>query len=118
MRARDGGALFRTPGDLTAVRGIGPVLAEKMAPHLDLATPAPRARASAPSAAAPVVDLNRAGPEELRTLPGVGPALADRIVRHRRERPFQVVDDVLRVRGIGPATLERIRSRVRVGGAR
>ncbi len=57
----------------------------------------------------PRVRLNAARPDELATLPGIGPALARRIVE---ARPFARVDDLLRVRGIGPATLERIRPRV------
>ncbi len=64
----------------------------------------------------PRVDPNRAGEAELQTLPGIGPALARRILESRRkEGPFRGPEDLLRVRGIGPATLERIRARVRVG---
>ena len=62
------------------------------------------------------LDLNRAGPEELQALPGIGPALAGRIVEHRaRIGRFRSVDDLLDVSGIGPATLERVRSLVRTG---
>jgi competence protein ComEA len=62
----------------------------------------------------PVVDLNRAPPEELESLPGVGPSTAAAIVRHRQGRPFASVDDLLAVPGIGPAKLEALRDRVRV----
>lgn len=55
------------------------------------------------------VELNRASEEELTSLPRVGPVLARRIVAGR---PFAEVDDLLRVRGIGPVTLERLRARV------
>lgn len=55
--------------------------------------------------------LTAADPRLLETLPGIGPALAARIVA---ARPFHDVDDLLRVRGIGPATLERLRSAVRL----
>lgn len=61
--------------------------------------------------AAPV-DLNRATSTELQTLPGIGPALAERILARRRARPFRTVEELLEVKGIGPATLERIRARV------
>jgi len=57
------------------------------------------------------VRLNQAGLRELQTLPGIGPALARRIVA---ARPFARVDDLLRVPGIGPKTLDRLRSRVRL----
>lgn len=52
------------------------------------------------------VSLNSASLEALQGLPGVGPAIAGRIVAHR---PFARVDDLLHVPGIGPRTLERLR---------
>ncbi len=56
------------------------------------------------------VDLNRATWVELAQLPGVGPVLAKRIVQHRRQHgAFRRVDHLLRVRGIGPRRLERLR---------
>jgi len=56
------------------------------------------------------IDLNRAARAELLQIPGVGPSLADRIEEHRRERgPFTTVDELVEVRGIGPATLARLR---------
>lgn len=56
------------------------------------------------------LDLNRADARSLQVLPGVGPVLARRIVAGR---PYDSVDDLARVRGIGPATLERLRGQVR-----
>jgi competence protein ComEA len=54
--------------------------------------------------------LNGATREALERLPGVGPALAQRILEERERRGgFSTVDDLLSVRGIGPATLERLR---------
>lgn len=56
------------------------------------------------------VDLNAASSAELQQLPGIGPALSERIEAHRDAHgPFQRVDDVTRVRGIGEKTLDRIR---------
>jgi competence ComEA-like helix-hairpin-helix protein len=61
------------------------------------------------------VDINAAGVDELETLPGVGPVLAARIVAYRDSAgPFVAVDSLVRVKGIGSATLEALRSRVRV----
>jgi competence protein ComEA len=63
----------------------------------------------------PVVKLNSATAAELETLPKVGPALAARIVAFREKHgPFPTVDSLVRVPGIGPATLELLRSRVKV----
>jgi competence protein ComEA len=59
------------------------------------------------------VDLNRADAAALDLLPGVGPATADAIVRHRDlNGPFASVDDLLDVPGIGPAKLEALRDLV------
>jgi competence protein ComEA len=56
------------------------------------------------------VDLNRASAEELRAVPGIGPALSERIVKFREENgPFRRVDDLLKVRGIGEKSLEKMR---------
>lgn len=55
------------------------------------------------------VDINAASTLELTKLPGVGPALATRIAEYRDKRPFEKVEDLQRVRGIGPAKLEKMR---------
>jgi len=52
---------------------------------------------------------NTASQAELQTLPGVGPALSQRIVDARSEKPFRNADDLDRVKGIGPAKLEKLR---------
>ncbi len=57
-----------------------------------------------------VLNPNIASLIELQTLPGVGPALSQRIVEARSERPFSNLDDLDRVKGIGPAKLEKLRS--------
>lgn len=59
------------------------------------------------------ISLSRADQATLETLPGVGPALAARIIAFREANgPFQSVSDVLAVSGIGPATLERFADQV------
>jgi competence protein ComEA len=61
------------------------------------------------------VDLNTASVADLDTLPGIGPTTAQAIVDYRSAHGrFRAVDDLLEVRGIGPAKLEEIRPRVRV----
>ncbi len=59
------------------------------------------------------VDVNTASLSELEAIPGIGHVMAQRIVKHR---PYGAVDDLLRVPGIGPATLKKIRPYVTVGG--
>lgn len=52
------------------------------------------------------VAVNSATAEQLQSLPGVGPAIALRIIEHR---PYSRLDDLLLVPGIGQRTLERLR---------
>lgn len=61
-----------------------------------------------------VLDLNSAGSEELQFIKGIGPVLAERIIAGR---PYKTVDDLLKVKGIGPKTLNQIRRYVRVGSS-
>jgi len=56
-----------------------------------------------------VLNPNTASEAQLQTLPGVGPALSQRIIEARTEQPFRNVDDLDRVKGIGPAKLEKLR---------
>ena len=61
------------------------------------------------------MNINTATAEQLDALPGVGPATAAAIVRDREAHgPFRSVDDLGRVRGIGPAKLEQLRDLVTV----
>jgi len=60
------------------------------------------------------VDINRADWPELVQLPEIGETLAKRIVESRKERgDFLDHSDLMRVRGIGPKTLESIRPYLR-----
>ena len=59
------------------------------------------------------IDPNTAERTVLITLPGIGPALADRILADRSiNGPYRSAEDLLRVRGIGLATLDGMRSRL------
>lgn len=63
------------------------------------------------------VDLNSATAEELTVLPGIGPALAERIVAYRREHGgFGTVEELMDVSGIGEAKLAELKDRVTVNG--
>lgn len=62
------------------------------------------------------LDLNTASVGELMALPGIGEKRAAAIVAWREENgPFGCVDDLAEVRGIGPATVDRLRPFVRAG---
>jgi competence protein ComEA len=117
---REAAGGFRSAADLTRVRGLGSATLERIGAHLDFAAGVPpeRARLGRRRDPAPeLVDVNRADVEALDALPGIGPALAARIVEERNARPFRTVEDLSRVPGIGPATVERLRGRVSVGSA-
>ncbi len=58
--------------------------------------------------AATQVNLNTATQAELETLPGVGPALAKRIIAARQQQPFKSLQDLDRVSGVGPQLLNKL----------
>jgi competence protein ComEA len=123
---------FKSVDELKAVRGVGPVTFEKIRnqfrvgssalPRSVEAPPSPipgqPAVAAPPRSAAglkkiqvgePPINVNTATAEELQRLPGVGPVTAQAIVATRTAAPFQSVNDLDKVRGIGPKTLEKLR---------
>ena len=64
------------------------------------------------------VNINTASQAELETLQGIGPAKAKAIIEHRKKNgSFKSVDDLQNVSGIGPATVQRLRTDISVGGA-
>lgn len=86
-------------------------------------SPPPLAAVDIPAVVVPIefvlegkINLNLASANELQQLPGVGPALAARIVAFREEHgPFSTVEDLLQVSGIGPKTLAGFRDLVTTG---
>ena len=61
------------------------------------------------------LDLNRATAEELAALPGIGAELAGRIVAYREEHgPFETVEELMEVSGIGQGKLDGLEGRVTV----
>lgn len=84
-------------------------------PRIGEAMPADAAVGAAGGQPAGPLDLNTATLEQLDVLPGVGPATAQAIIDERDRRGgFRSVDDLLDVRGIGPAKLEGLRDLVTV----
>ena len=75
--------------------------------------------AAARVTAAEGVDVNAASAEELaQALDGVGEVRAESIVEHREANgPFAAPDELRRVDGVGPVTVEQNRERIRLGEA-
>lgn len=103
--------------------GLDEAVAAQPAEEVDRAV---AAAASGPAAAAPPrrrlapvrIDPNTASAATLERLPGIGPALAGRVIAHREAfGPFRSARDLLAVRGIGPKTLERIEPYLHFGPA-
>lgn len=103
---------------IDAVDAAGGATAQSAVHQLNLARPVidgerivvPREgeEVSAGSSDGPI-SLSRSDATQLQELPGVGPAIAERIIAWREENgPFRVLEDVLAVSGIGEATLERL----------
>lgn len=66
-------------------------------------------------ATAPTADLNLADRAELEQVPGIGPTLARAIEDHRaRKGPFKSLDELRQVKGVGSATLDKIRPFLRI----
>ena len=80
---------------------------------------APPAATSAPtssSSAGNKININTATAKELEALPRIGPSIAQRIVDYRTANgPFQTIEDILKVQGIGPATFAQIKDLITVG---
>ena len=69
----------------------------------------------AASSAIETIHLNQATAEELQALPGVGPALSERIVLYRTEHgPFKSVDQLTEVKGVGQVKLAKFRTQLTV----
>lgn len=93
---------------------VGPAPAQPAAPASDVdagapTRPEPSAAAIAALAMGKPLSLNHASAVDLEALPGIGPALARRIVEGR---PYRTFHDLDRVKGIGPKKLESLRKKV------
>ncbi|MCS6865577.1 MAG: helix-hairpin-helix domain-containing protein [Gemmataceae bacterium] len=124
--------VFQSVEQLQDVRGIGPLIFEKVRYHVTVGThQVPTASAAKPAASQqggaaalprprasgvkkiqpgePPINVNSASADELQRLPGIGPVMAQNIITARTIQPFEQVDDLDRVKGIGPKTLEKLR---------
>lgn len=60
-----------------------------------------------------VININKADKEELSKLPDIGPAMAERIIKYRTKYgDFEVIEDIMKVSGIGDKTFQNIKSQI------
>ena len=59
------------------------------------------------------ININTASAEELDALPGIGPAMAKRIIEYREtEGAFTAIEDIKKVKGIGEAKFEKMKDKI------
>ena len=74
-----------------------------------------KSKSSKPSIGGNIVDINRANADELDTLPGIGPAMAQRIIDYRQEHgEFKSIEEIKNVRGIGEKKFEDLKNRIKI----
>ena len=56
-----------------------------------------------------LVNINTASREQIMTLPGIGEVTADAIIEYREQNPFERIEDIMNVQGIGEAKFNSIR---------
>lgn len=115
---------FTSIDDLRSIHGIGPATLERLKTVVSVSTesqarslsPRPTGRvAGTKSPPLQPLDLNSATREELMSLPGIGPVLAERIVEDRATNgPYRAVPELTRIRGIKGKTLEKFAPYLRV----
>ncbi len=111
------GRPYRDAEALKQVKGLGDARVEALRPRISFGRPATVDRPATPKPAtapadtdlAVVVNVNTADAEALQTLPGVGPAIAESIIAGR---PYQSLDDLQQVKGLGAAKVAGLKDRV------
>ncbi|HMF17819.1 MAG TPA: DUF655 domain-containing protein [Gemmataceae bacterium] len=124
---------FRSIDELRRVPGIGPKTLERIRswicvepadvpPETPVQQISRSAMATAPGKSkkeallnGPLININLATQSELQHLPRIGPKLSERIIEERAKKPFQSVDDLRRVKGIGLKTLANLRPYITAG---
>ncbi len=113
VRDRETHGPFGSVEALERVAGIGSTVLEALRPHVTVSgRPSRRSGSRNPPGK---VSLNTATANELAQLPGIGRVRAEAIVEDRRRNgPYRELDDLRRVRGVGPFTLGQLRGRVSI----
>ena len=85
-------------------------------PRKGEAVPPPASGGSTPGSTGALVNINTATVEQLDTLPGIGPSLAQAIIDYRAQNgPFKKIEDINNVKGIGDVLFAKIKDKITVG---
>ncbi len=105
IQFREQNGPFRTINDLVKVSGIGISTAQRISSFLKLE--------NSPAVNVKKINVNTADLDELSELPGIGEVKASEIIKFREKNgAFKKAEDLLKVPGIGPKTIEKIRDMI------
>jgi competence protein ComEA len=97
----------------SAMKPTGDTMFKRIRSIITLSTLAATLFAASPAFAAPAlegqININTATVEQLELLPGIGPAMAKKIVDYRANKPFQETTHLIRIKGIGPKTYAKFK---------
>ena len=115
-RTTGGTVLYQRPAAASSVAAEAPEAPEAPeTPEAPEEPDAPEETATEPEGMASRVNLNTADAAALESLPGIGPALAQRIIDYRMANgPFQTTAEIQDVRGIGAGIYEKIKDSITV----
>lgn len=110
---RNKGGQFRTPDDLRKIWGMSPEQADQLIPFVVLPPPIPAYRFE--KKRIPVIDINTAGIEEWKALPGIGESISNRIIKYReRSGGFARMEELSGVFGLQDSVVDQIKPYLRV----
>ena len=115
-RTTGGTVLYQRPADASSVAAEAPETPEAPEePETPEEPAAPEETEAAPEGTASRVNLNTADAAALESLPGIGPALAQRIIDYRTANgPFRTTEEIQDVRGIGAGIYAKIKDSITV----
>ena len=115
-RTTGGTVLYQRPAAASSVAAEAPEAPEAPeTPEAPEEPDAPEETATEPEGMASRVNLNTADAAALESLPGIGPALAQRIIDYRMANgPFKTTAEIQDVRGIGAGIYEKIKDSITV----